>query len=157
MQGTSISFVRNIEIDYLELIEKKTKSEIEIMHAPSNTNVKKAKKEHVVEMIKEVIEDGRGMKHYDVASKLIELFGAEMALNAALEIISPKNLPVLDVLSKEPPVVVKIRKRNDFHRGKKVTFNKREELSRFNKDRHSKSVRSEKKNSYAKKGKTFSK
>ena len=157
MQGTSISFVRNIEIDYLELIEKKTKSTIEIMHAPSNTNVKRAKKEHIVEMIKEVIEDGRGMKHYDVASRLIELYGAEMALNAALEIISPKNMPVLDVLSKEPPVVVKLRKRNEFHRGKKVTFNKREELSRLNKDRHSKSVRSEKKPSYAKKNKSFSK
>ena len=157
MEGTSISFVRNIEVDYLELIEKKTKSKIEIMHAPSNTNVKKAKKEHVVEMIREVIEDGRGIKHFDVASRLIELFGAEMALNAALEIISPKNLPVLDVLSKEPPVVVKIRKRNEFHRGKKVTYNKREELSRLNKDRHSKSVRSEKKNSYSNKKKSFTK
>ena len=157
MQGTSISFVRNIEVDYLELIEKKTKSTIEIMHAPSNTNVKRAKKEHIVEMIRQVIEDGRGMKHYDVASRLIELYGAEMALNAALEIISPKNMPVLDVLSKEPPVVVKLRKRNEFHRGKKVSYNKREELSRLNKDRHSKSVRSEKKPSYAKKNKSFSK
>ena len=157
MQGTSISFVRNIEVDYLELIEKKTKSTIEIMHAPSNTNVKRAKKEHIVEMIRQVIEDGRGMKHYDVASRLIELYGAEMALNAALEIISPKNMPVLDVLSKEPPVVVKLRKRNEFHRGKKVTYNKREELSRLNKDRHSKSVRSEKKPSYTKKNKSFSK
>ena len=119
MQGTKIKFLRNIEVDYLELIEKKTKSTIEIMHAPSNTNVKRAKKEHIVEMIRQVIEDGRGMKHYDVASRLIELYGAEMALNAALEIISPKNMPVLDVLSKEPPVVVKLRKRNEFHRGKK--------------------------------------
>lgn len=121
LDGVSISFVRNVEIDYLELIEKKTKSKIEIKHAPSNTNVKKAKKEHVIDMIKEVIEEGRGMKHFDVASQLIEMYGAEMALNAALEVIAPKNLPTLDTLSKEPPVVVKIRKRNEFPLGKRLS------------------------------------
>lgn len=157
MPGTSISFVRNIEVDYLELIEKKTHSKIEIMHAPSNSNVKKAKKDHVIEMVREVIEDGRGMKHFDVASQLIELYGAEMALNAVLEIIAPKNQPIHDVLSKEPPVIVKIRKRNELYRGKKVAFNKRDELSRFSKDRHSKSARNDRKIFHSKKTKSFSK
>lgn len=127
MQGTSISFVRNIEADYLELIEKKTHSKIEIMHAPSNSNVKKAKKDQVIDMVREVIEDGRGMKHFDVASQLIELYGAEMALNAVLEIVAPKNVPVLDTLSKEPPVVVKIRKRNDFPRGRKFSLSSKDD------------------------------
>ena len=115
-EGASYSFVRNVEMDYLSLIEKKTKGQIEILHAPSNSNVKRAQKEHVVDMIREVIEDGRGMKHFDVASKLIELYGAEMALNAALEIISPKKQPELMELSSEPPVIVKIKKHNDFGR-----------------------------------------
>ena len=119
MTGISISFVRNIEVDYLELIEKKTKSKIEIKHAPSNSNVKKAKKEHVIDMVREVIEDGRGMKHFDVANTLIEMYGAEMALNAILEIVAPKNMPTLETLSKEPPVVVKLRKRNEFPKNKR--------------------------------------
>lgn len=125
--GASYSFVREIEMDYLALIEKKTKTQIEILHAPSNSNVKKAKKEHVIEMIREVIEDGRGMKHFDTASQLIELFGAEMALNAALELIAPKKQPELPQLSKEPPVVVKIKKKNDFPRKHdRMPMNKRE-------------------------------
>jgi ATP-dependent RNA helicase DeaD len=152
MQGTSISFVRSIEMDYIELIEKKTRSEIEIIHAPSNTNVKRAKKEHLIETIKNVIEEGRGMKHYDTAVTLIEMFGAEMALNAALEIISPKNQPVLDVLSKEPPVIVKLRKRNEFVRGKKHPVNKREEQVRFDKNKRSfqRNSKVERKKSYSK-------
>jgi ATP-dependent RNA helicase DeaD len=152
MQGTSISFVRSIEMDYIELIEKKTRSEIEIIHAPSNTNVKRAKKEHLIETIKNVIEEGRGMKHYDTAVTLIEMFGAEMALNAALEIISPKNQPVLDVLSKEPPVIVKLRKRNEFVRGKKHPVNKREEQGRFDKNKRSfqRNGKTERKKSYSK-------
>ena len=152
MQGTSISFVRSIEMDYIELIEKKTRSEIEIIHAPSNTNVKRAKKEHLIETIKNIIEEGRGMKHYDTAVTLIEMFGAEMALNAALEIISPKNQPVLDVLSKEPPVIVKLRKRNEFVRGKKHPVNKREEQGRFDKNKRSfqRNGKTERKKSYSK-------
>ena len=133
MQGTSISFVRNIETVYLELIEKKTRSTIEILHAPSNTNVKKAKKEHLIEMIKNIIEEGRGMKHYDTATQLIEMFGAELALNAALEIISPKHQPVLDTLSIEPPVIVKLRKRNEFSRGSKFSNHKHDDKNRFDK------------------------
>ena len=78
-------------------------------------------------MVREVIEDGRGMKHFDVASQLIELYGAEMALNAVLEIVAPKNVPVLDTLSKEPPVVVKIRKRNDFPRGRKFSLSSKDD------------------------------
>ena len=70
-------------------------------------------------MVREVIEDGRGMKHFDVANTLIEMYGAEMALNAILEIVAPKNMPVLDTLSKEPPVVVKLRKRNEFPKNRK--------------------------------------
>ena len=135
MQGTSISFVREIETVYLELIEKKTRSTIEIIHAPSNTNVKRAKKEQLVEMIKNVIEEGRGMKHYDTATQLIEMFGAELALNAALEIISPKQQIVLDTLSTEPPVIVKMRKRNDFSRDRKHSFSKRDEKNRFEKNK----------------------
>jgi hypothetical protein len=78
-------------------------------------------------MIREVIEDGRGMKHFDTASQLIELFGAEMALNAALELIAPKKQPELPQLSKEPPVVVKIKKKNDFPRKHdRMPMNKRE-------------------------------
>ena len=151
LDGVSISFVRNVEIDYLELIEKKTKSKIEIKHAPSNTNVKKAKKEHVIDMIKEVIEDGRGMKHFDVASQLIEMYGAEMALNAALEVIAPKNLPTLDTLSKEPPVVVKIRKRNEFPRGKRLSHMGKDERPRNekrsgSKPRNDRKVSSQKRN-----------
>ncbi len=137
MQGTSISFVRSVEADYLELIEKKTNSKIEIIHAPSNSNVKRAKKEHVIDTIRKVIEDGRGLKHYDTAVTLIEMFGAELALNAALEIITPKNQTVDDVLSKEPPVIVKLRKRNEYSRGKKYSVNKREERSRFDKNNRS--------------------
>ena len=137
MQGTSISFVRNIELDYLELVEKKTRSKIEIMHAPSNTNVKKAKKEHLIEMVKQVIEEGRGMKHYDTANQLIEMFGAEMALNATLEIISPKNQMVLDTLSSEPPVIVKLRRRTDFGKGSKYNVGKREDRNRLEKGRKS--------------------
>ena len=154
--GVSISFVRNVEVDYLELIEKKTKSKIEIKHAPSNSNVKKAKKEHIVEMIKEVIEDGRGMKHYDVASQLIELFGAEMALNAALEIISPKNLPVLDTLSKEPPVIVKIRKRNEFPSKRRFSLIGKDESRKFEKRRPSKG-HSERNKSFKKSNKVTTK
>ena len=153
MKGISISFVRSVEVDYIELIEKKTRSKIEIMHAPSNTNVKKAKKEHVVEMIKQVIEDGRGMKHYDVANRLIEMYGAEMALNAALEIIAPKNLPTLDTLSTEPPVIVKLRKRNEFPRGKKFTHQR--ETGNQVKNRHH--VKNDKKSQSFKKVKKVSK
>lgn len=133
MEGTSVSFVRNVEVDYLELIEKKTRSKIEILHAPSNTNVKKAKKEHLIEMIKNVIEEGRGMKHYDTASLLIETFGAELALNAALEIISPKNQISLDTLSSEPPVIIKTRRKHDFSKNSKFNVGKREERHRFDK------------------------
>ena len=152
MEGVSISFVRNVEVDYLELIEKKTHSQIEIIHAPSNSNVKRAKKDHLIDTIKSVIEDGRGMKHYDTAVALIEMFGAELALNAALEIISPKNQPVLDVLSKEPPVIVKLRKRGEFNRGKKYPIGKREDHSRFDKNpRHGvRNHKNERKKSYSK-------
>ena len=156
LDGISISFVRNIEIDYLELIEKKTNSKIEIKHAPSNTNVKKAKKEHVVDMIRIVIEAGRGMKHFDVANQLIEMYGAELALNAALEIIAPKNLPVLDVLSKEPPVVVKLRKRNEFPRGRKFKLNNKDEFNRFDR-RSAVKVHSDRKINSSKRNKTTSK
>ena len=155
MEGTSISFVRNIEVDYLELIEKKTHSKIELMHAPSNSNVKRAKKDHLIEMIKQTIEEGRGMKHYDTATQLIEMFGAELALNAALEIISPKNQPVLEVLSKEPPVVVKLRRHQEFPRGKKFPSPKREEHSRFGKSKTN-NFRSEKKFA-SKKSKSYAK
>ena len=156
MTGVSISFVRNIEIDYLELIEKKTKSKIEIMHAPSNTNVKRAKKEHLVEMIKNIIEEGRGMKHYDTAQLLIEMFGPELALNAALEIISPKNQIVLDTLSTEPPVIVKLRRRNDHKFSKKPLKNIKEEVSKKDRFRGGKQ-HSEKKNYTTNKSKSFSK
>ena len=128
-EGASYSFVRNVEMDYLSLIEKKTKTEIEILHAPSNSNVKRAQKEYVIDMVREVIEDGRGMKHFDVASQLIELYGAEMALNAVLEIIAPKKQPELIQLSSEPPVIVKIKKHNEFsRRGDKFPSRKKEGL-----------------------------
>jgi len=117
-EGASYSFVRAIEADYLTLLELKTKTKIEIIHAPSNSNVKNAKKEYIVDMIREVIEDGRGMKHFEVADKLIEMYGAEIALNAALEIISPKKIVELDKLSSEPPVIVKLKKRNDYSQKK---------------------------------------
>lgn len=135
MQGTSVSFVRSIETIYLELIEKKTRSKIEIIHAPSNSNLKKAKKEHTIEMIKNIIEEGRGMKHFDTATQLIEMFGAELALNAALEIISPKNQISLDTLSAEPPVIVKVRRRNDYPKSNKYSVGKREERNRFDKSK----------------------
>ena len=41
-EGASYSFVRAIEADYLTLLEHKTKAKIEIIHAPSNSNVKNA-------------------------------------------------------------------------------------------------------------------
>ena len=133
-QGASYSFVRNIEMTYLELIEHKTKTEIEILHAPSNSNVKRAQKEHVIDMIREVIEDGRGMKHFDTANKLIEMYGAEMALNAALEIIAPKNMPQLMELSTEPPVIVKMKKRNDFGRKNDKYSGRNNKDNKFRKD-----------------------
>ena len=128
--GTAYSFVRSVELNYLELISKKTKADIEIVHAPSNSNVKRAKKDHLVDMIQEVIEDGRGMKHYDTAALLIERFGAEMALNAALEIISPKKQVQLQELSKEPAVIIKTKKKEEFRRKDKFSSIKFKEEAR---------------------------
>lgn len=118
--GASYSFVREIEMNYLELIERKTKKEIEIIHQPSNTNVKRAKKEQLIEAIRKIIEEGRGMKHFEEANQLIEMFGAELALNATLELISPKKQIDLETLSKEPPVIVKIKAKD-----KNKAFNKK--------------------------------
>ncbi len=125
--GSSISFLRRSEFEHLRLIETKTGAKIKIVDAPSLTEVKEAKKNMAVEVISKAIESGNAMRHYENAKKLIEMYGAEVALAAALDIIIPKVTPTNVELTSEPPVRVRAQKSygNKGNSNKRYSDNKR--------------------------------
>ena len=96
MNGKSLSFVRPPEIAYLTLIEHKTKSKVTIIEIPSNNNVKRAKKEQIVKLITDAIESPVFINYYDVAESIISKYGAQKALSAALQLISPKKIDKIE-------------------------------------------------------------
>lgn len=114
--GSSYSFLRKSEFEHLRLIEKQTQSKIKVIDAPTLGAVKAAKQNQTIEIIAKAVTEGSGTKQIENAKKLIELYGAEAALAAALDIIAPK-INITDVnLTSEPPVRVRVPKsRNSYN------------------------------------------
>ncbi len=110
-KGISFSFVRESELPHLKQIEEQTNSKIKMTLPPTKEEMHVASQSVAVDKIVDGLDLGkkRLKRHVGMAKKLMEEYGAEIALAAAIEVLvdrKPKDLPLL---SKEPAVSQKQR------------------------------------------------
>jgi len=124
-KGVSFSFVREVEMDHLKQIEEKTNSTIKVVMPPTREELHISQQAIAVDKLVDGLEVGKKQlkRHLGMGKKLIEEYGAEMILSAAIEVLidrKPKDLPML---SKEPAVTQRQprkrsgRRRDRGHRG----------------------------------------
>lgn len=106
-RGKSYTFLQKCEYPHLELIMKKTKSNIEFIKEPTDEEINNSKINRLSMMLEESMQDPNIYAQYNTAKYLINVYGAEHVAAALLNIASP-NLKIKDViLSPELPVTIK--------------------------------------------------
>lgn len=117
-RGKSYTFLQKCEYPHLELIMKKTKSEIEFIKEPTDEEIADSKINRLSMMLEESMQDTAIYSQYNTAKYLINIYGAEHVIAALLNIAAP-NMKIKDVLlSPEPPVTIKKEKEKKQNRQK---------------------------------------
>lgn len=116
-KGMSFSFVRENEVNHLKEISVKTKSKIKMILAPTKEELHVSQQSVAIDKLTDGVEIGKTKlkRHMGVSKKLIEQYGAEMLVSAALEVLIDRKSKVLPKLSQEPAVF----QRNRNHRSGK--------------------------------------
>lgn len=109
-KGKSYTLLRKCELAHLELIMRKTNSKVTFIDAPTKAEVKDAKLNQIIRILEGAMANPNIYKQYDNASYIIEKFGANNALAAAIDLLMP-NVKLKEAnLTPEPPVIVKVKK-----------------------------------------------
>jgi len=113
-KGTSFSFIRENEIPHLRRIEKETNSRIHIIQPPTKEELHLSKQSVAVDKLEDEIELGRKRlkRHIGVAKGLIEKYGADVVIAAAIESLTDRRNIDIPTLSKEPSIRVKSTRSN---------------------------------------------
>jgi ATP-dependent RNA helicase DeaD len=146
--GKAVTFARETELSHVDRIGKETNSDIKIVPAPNMNDIREANKDHIVTMYKDVLSRLDISKNKELAKELIDMFGAEKLVMAAIEMNMRKENISEIKLTGEPPVKNK-NKRNDLNRGDRR--NRRDRGSRRN-DRDRRNRRNNDQNRNNKKG-----
>ncbi len=106
-KGKAYTFLHKSELDHLELIMKKTKSEVTFIEAPTEKDVKKAHVDSTLRMFQSALEQPNVYKELENAKVVLKQLGPELAVCAALVLLNPEIDGKDIVLSKEPRVSMK--------------------------------------------------
>ncbi len=105
--GTSISFLRDVEMPHLEKIRKETHSKIEIIPQPTKEDVELANINIAVDKILDKYEAGGNENFFKSAKQLLQKYDDVKLLAAALSNHSSSKKGQLPTLTGEPPVRIK--------------------------------------------------
>src|SRR5699024_8675477 len=105
--GEAISFVTPREIPHLRLIEKTTKSKMERIVPPTNTEAARGKQQAAAENLVKAISENDLKKYQDTAKELLDDHDSVSLVSAALSLLTKerKNTPVR--ISGVQPISVK--------------------------------------------------
>ena len=106
-KGKAYTFLHKSELDHLELIMKKTKSEVTFIEAPTAKDVKKAHVDSTLRMFQNALEQPNVYNELENAKVVLKQLGPELAVCAALVLLNPEIDGKDIVLSKEPKVSMK--------------------------------------------------
>ncbi|XMB66064.1 DEAD/DEAH box helicase [Mycoplasmatota bacterium zrk1] len=108
-KGVSFSFIRQNEMPHLKRIEKETNTKIKIVLPPTREELHISQQSVAIDKIVDGVDLGmkRLKRHIGVAKKLIEKYGGEVALAAAVEVLIDRKSIEIPELSKEPSVKIK--------------------------------------------------
>ena len=106
-KGKAYTFLHKSELDHLELIMKKTKSEVTFIEAPTAKDVKKAHVDSTLRMFQNALEQPNVYNELENAKVVLKQLGPELAVCAALVLLNPEIDGKDIVLSKEPRVSMK--------------------------------------------------
>ncbi len=106
-KGKAYTFLHKSELDHLELIMKKTKSEVTFIEAPTSKDVKKAHVDSTLRMFQNALEQPNVYNELENAKIVLKQLGPELAVCAALVLLNPEIDGKDIVLSKEPRVSMK--------------------------------------------------
>ncbi len=128
-KGVSFSFIKQNEMPHLKRIEKETGSTIKIVLPPTKEELHISQQSVAVDKLTDGIDLGKNKlkRHLGMAKGLIEKYGAELAIAAAIEVLIDRKSMDLPSLSNEPSVRIKGqssgrsrgRSRNDRSRSRK--------------------------------------
>ena len=105
-KGVSFSFVRESELSHLREIAVKTKSDIKMVLAPTKEELHLSLQSIAIDKLTEGVELGKKQlkRHMGVSKQMVEQYGAELLVAAALEVLIDRKPKILPALSKEPAV-----------------------------------------------------
>ncbi len=94
--GQAVSFITPREISHLHLIEKTTKSKIARKDAPTNDEAAQGQQQIAIDKMMRTIENKDLKAYNEKANELINQFGAETVVAAALKMLTKerRNTPV---------------------------------------------------------------
>ena len=102
--GKAMSFIRDSELSHVEKIKKETKAIINIVAAPTMDNLREENKERIKEMFKDTLARLDVSKNKKLATELIDQYGADQLVMAAIEMNMRKEKLNEIHLTGEPPV-----------------------------------------------------
>jgi len=117
-KGVSFSFVRESELPHLREIATKTKSNIKMVFGPTREELHQSQQSIAIDKLTEGVDIGKKQlkRHMGISKQMIEQYGAEMLVAAALEVLIDRKPKVLPTLSKEPAV---FQRNRNFRGGKR--------------------------------------